>query len=71
MHWARTGFYFDRGFSDYAPPELHVYELETGRTRLVTRFERRKTAGLSVSPDGRSLLVPLNDRQSSEILMVQ
>jgi Tol biopolymer transport system component len=63
--------YFDRGFGDYARPELYVHDLNTQETKLVSRFERRKTAGLSVSPDGRSILVALNDRQSSEILLVR
>ncbi len=64
------GIYFDRGFGDYAPPEVHFLDFKTGRTRLVARFDRRKSAGLSLSPDGQSFLVPLNDRQSSEILVV-
>lgn len=65
------GIYFDRGFGDYVPPELHFYDFKTAETRLLMQFERRKSAGLALSPDGRSILVPLNDRQSSEIMLVR
>lgn len=65
------GIYFDRGFGDYLPPELHYFDFATKKTQLLTRFQRRKAAGLSLSGDGRSLLVPLNDRQSSELVLVK
>ncbi|MGH9631280.1 MAG: hypothetical protein ACRD7E_23490, partial [Bryobacteraceae bacterium] len=68
---AADRIYFDRGFGDYAKPEVYVHDLRTGQTRLVARFEARKTAGISVSQDGRSLLLALNDRQSSEIVLAR
>ena len=67
---APDGLYFDRGFGDYAPPELYFHDLKSGQTRPLMRFERRKSAGLALAPSGDSLLVPLNDRQSSEIVLV-
>jgi hypothetical protein len=67
----RDGIYFDRGFGDYVPPELHLYDFRTVTARLILRFDRRKSAGLALSPDGGSILVPLNDRQSSEIMLVR
>lgn len=64
------GLYFDRGFGDYADPEIYYRELESGRTTLLTRLDRRLSAGLALSADGRSLLLTLNDRQSSELVLL-
>jgi Tol biopolymer transport system component len=68
---SQRGIYFDRGFGDYSKPEIHILDFETNKQKLVMRFERRKAAGLSISADGGSLLVPLNDRQSSELVLVR
>jgi hypothetical protein len=63
--------YFDRGFGDYATPEIYLYFLKIRQTRLVSRLEARKAAGISVLPGGHSLLLALHDRQSSEIILAR
>ncbi|MPY89040.1 MAG: hypothetical protein GEU99_14065 [Luteitalea sp.] len=64
------GIYFDRGFGDYADPEIYYRDFDSGRTTLLTRLDRRMSDGLAVSRDGRALLLTLNDRQSSELVLV-
>lgn len=68
---AGNRLYFDRGSGDYVSSTIYVVDLTTGEQRTVTDFDNRKSVGISASPDGRFLLIPLNDRQSSEILLTR
>lgn len=63
------GIYFDRGSGDYVAPEVYFHDFAGGRTSLLARFQGCKSAGLALSSNGRSLLVPLTDRQSSELII--
>ncbi|MGH9162723.1 MAG: hypothetical protein ACRD2X_22375 [Vicinamibacteraceae bacterium] len=64
------GIYFDRGFGDYADPEIYFQDFASRRATLLARLDRRMSAGLAVSRDGHALLLALNDRQSSELVLV-
>jgi sugar lactone lactonase YvrE len=66
----RNGIYFDQGSGDYTPAIVRYYDLTTRRIDLVRTFAMRKSTGLAVSPDGSTLLVPLNERQGSELMLM-
>jgi Tol biopolymer transport system component len=66
----RDGIYFDEGSGDYKTAVINYRDLRTRETQRVTNLEMRKSGGLAVCPNGRFLLLPLNERQGSELLMM-
>ncbi len=64
------GVFFDHGSGDYTRASVKFYRFQTGTTELISNFDLKKSGGLAVSPDGESLLVPLNERQLSELLLI-
>jgi Tol biopolymer transport system component len=64
------GIYFDEGSGDYKTAVINYFDLKTSQAHRVTNIQVRKSGGLAVSPDGRFLLLPLNERQGSELLMM-
>jgi Tol biopolymer transport system component len=65
-----NAIYFDQGSGDYTRAVIKYHDLGTGRTKLLAELPSRKSGGLGISPDGRTLLVPLNERQGSELLFL-
>lgn len=68
---ANDGVYFDHGSGDYTKASVKFYRFKTGATELISNFDLKKSGGLAVSPNARSLLVPLNERQVSELLLIR
>ena len=64
------GVYFDLGSGDYTDGVIKFYNFSDRGVTLISQLERRKSGGLTVSPDGSTLLVPINERQGSEVLIM-
>ena len=50
---------------------LHFFRFATGETREIARIRTRTTMGLSVSPDGRSLIYSQVDQVGSDLMLVE
>ena len=63
---------------DQSPdPALHVMEPDTGRDRLLGRLEKFESSpgvlplGLSVSPDGKSILYLRHMSDSADLMLIE
>ncbi len=56
----------DRGYS-----ELRLYEFATGKVRKLFTIEHRLEYGLSISPDGRTILYAQVDESGSDLMLVE
>jgi len=57
-----------------ANPTLHLYDFATGQLRNGSRVPGRPTsfnAGITISPDGRSLLFPQISEETSDLILVE
>ena len=57
-----------------ANPTLHLYDFATGPLRNGSRVPGRPTsfnAGITISPDGRSLLFPQISEETSDLILVE
>ncbi|HSB13827.1 MAG TPA: protein kinase [Bryobacteraceae bacterium] len=66
---ADQGIYFIRYRA--ATPTLQVFRFATGETKEITRIGTPTMMGLSVSPDGRSLLYTQIDQVGSDLMLVE
>jgi Tol biopolymer transport system component len=65
------GLYFDLGSGDYTDGVIKFYNPLDRSVSLISQLERRKSGGLTVSPDESTLLMPINERQGSEVLLIK
>ncbi len=66
-----AGVYFDQGSGDYREGVIKYFDLATRKVHLVRQLSARKASGLSWSIGERALLVPLNELQSSELVLIE
>ncbi|MEZ5356722.1 MAG: winged helix-turn-helix domain-containing protein [Bryobacteraceae bacterium] len=50
---------------------LEFYDFSNGSRKIITRIEKPFAFGLTLSPDGRSLVHPLVDQSSSNLMLVE
>jgi Tol biopolymer transport system component len=66
----QRGIYFDLGSGDYTQGIIKFCDLATHSLQVVARLEKRKSGGLAISADDQMLL-PINERQGSEVLLLR
>jgi len=54
-----------------APPEIEFLDFRTKKISRVARLEKPSFFGLTVSPDGKSLVYSQSDRNEHDILVVK
>jgi Tol biopolymer transport system component len=65
------GVFFDRGSGDFIPASIHFLDFASGGITLVVKPGLSKLNGLSASPNGRSVLFPVREREGSELMVVE
>jgi Tol biopolymer transport system component len=65
-----NGIYFF-GYSDKGRSELRFHEFATGKTKNILKFERWIDYGLTISPNGRTLLYTQLDDAGSDLMLVE
>jgi Tol biopolymer transport system component len=63
-------YYIDQPGHDGHYP-LKFFEFSSGKSRLLSRIERRPSFGLSVSPDGRQILYSLVTVATADLVLVE
>ena len=65
------GIYFFRAADDKGRSDLSLYEFATAKTRKLLTVERSVFYGLTVSPDGRTILYTQVDEAGSNLMLVE
>ena len=71
MNWAvgRSGIYFTG--SRITPKTINFYDFDSKAVNSVMEFEKETYVGLSVSPDGESVLYTQGEPPESDIMLVE
>jgi serine/threonine protein kinase/sugar lactone lactonase YvrE len=67
----KEGIYFIPGPSGDRKSSIQFLSFATGKVKTVARMSGRPSEGLSVSPDGRSLLFSQDDQSGSDLILVE
>jgi hypothetical protein len=66
------GIYFISGTRGHnGRSAIEFYDVTTGRRKALTMIERTFSCGVALSPDGGSLVHPLVDQVSSNLMLVE
>ena len=65
------GIYFFKAADNKGRSDLCLYEFATAKTRKLLTVERRVSPGLTVSPDGRTILYTQLDEAGSDLMLVE
>ncbi len=68
---APDGIYHFSVADDKGHSELRLYEFTTGKVRELLTIERSLSYGLSISPDGRTILYTQLDEVGSDLMLVE
>ena len=69
----KQGIYYANGTSGLEMVTVKLFNPDTGKSQEVGRSDRRLASvrGLTVSPDGSTILVAANERWGSDLMMVE
>jgi hypothetical protein len=65
------GIYFISGSDSAAGSSIQFFNFATGKIRPIATTERPVSLGLTVSPDGRSILYSQVDQGGSDLMLVE
>ena len=65
------GIYFFLMLDKQGSRSICLHEFATGKTRRLATIERVVSAGIAVSPDGRTLLYSQIDETGSDLMLVE
>jgi hypothetical protein len=68
---AEGGIYFIPAADESGRSSIYFLELATGKTTPVARIDKPVSVGLTVSPDGCSILYSQIDQQGSDLMLVE
>jgi Tol biopolymer transport system component len=66
-----TGVYFFSSESDGQLSNLQFLDFKTGRIKIIAHIPKPVQTGLTISPDGRTLLYSQIDQDGSEIMLAE
>src|SRR3954452_23748782 len=65
------GIYYLAAIEGSRRATVNFWDFRTKQAKIILTVEKRWAPGLSISPDGRSLLITVVDQEESDLVMIE